>query len=120
MADLSELGEKVGLHDGARAWIKLPTCQCVVPVGLAASADELEGLNTPRNGQQRLRGDLRPLVAVVQREMGRVISTSRQALYQSGMTYRVDQSIQAWATAARTDLGMFPGARLVQLKVETG
>lgn len=52
--------------------------------------------------------------------MGRVISTSRQALYQSGMTYRVDQSIQAWATAARTDLGMFPGARLVQLKVETG
>lgn len=52
--------------------------------------------------------------------MGRVISTSRQALYQSGMTYRVDQSIKAWATAARTDLGMFPGARLVQLKVETG
>ncbi len=52
--------------------------------------------------------------------MGRVISTSRQAIYQSGMTYRVDQSLQAQATAARTDLGMFPSTRPVQLEVEPG
>lgn len=41
-------------------------------------------------------------------------------MYQRGMTYRVDQSFQAQATAARTDLGMFPGTRPVQLEVETG